>query len=196
MSSREAGARGSNGTSSQRRIEAGACSRDAGVELPADQEAVAQVSEKRSRGFKHGHAGQTSNRGKPKKLRRRVLQLIQKKYSGTEAERFGPTLAAEHLAEEDGSWSTSGSVAGLDQEVWRAAGTLHGLEECVQAESHASRAVTRAGATDTVRADVPEAGNTDHRGQYTASQRVSGARPWSASPAVVTLFGLRPYASP
>lgn len=53
-------------------------------------------------GLKHGHAGQASNRGKPKKLRRRVLQLIQKKYSGTEAERFGPTLAAEHLAKEDG----------------------------------------------------------------------------------------------
>lgn len=53
-------------------------------------------------GLKHGHAGRASNRGKPKKLRRRVLQLIQKKYSGTEGERFGPTLAAEHLAEEDG----------------------------------------------------------------------------------------------
>ena len=53
-------------------------------------------------GLKHGHAGQASNRGKPQKLRRRVLQLIQKKYSGTEADRFGPTLAAEHLAEEDG----------------------------------------------------------------------------------------------
>jgi len=26
--------------------------------------------------------------------------LIKKKYSGSEAERFGPTLAAEHLAEE------------------------------------------------------------------------------------------------
>jgi transposase len=53
-------------------------------------------------GLKHGHSGQASNRGKPKKLRRRVLQLIQKKYSGTEETRFGPTLAAEHLAEEDG----------------------------------------------------------------------------------------------
>jgi transposase len=53
-------------------------------------------------GLKHGHAGRCSNRGKPKKLRRRVLQLIQKKYSGTEENRFGPTLAAEHLAEEDG----------------------------------------------------------------------------------------------
>src|SRR5215467_4957657 len=52
-------------------------------------------------GLKHGLAGGCSNRGKPKKLRRRVLQLIRKKYSGTEEERFGPTLAAEHLAEED-----------------------------------------------------------------------------------------------
>ena len=53
-------------------------------------------------GLKHGHAGRRSNRGKPMKLRRRVLNLIKKKYSGSEEERFGPTLAAEHLAEEDG----------------------------------------------------------------------------------------------
>jgi hypothetical protein len=48
---------------------------------------------------------QTSNRGKPMKLRRRVLNLIKKtqeKYSSWEDERFGPTLAAEHLADEDG----------------------------------------------------------------------------------------------
>jgi transposase len=43
-----------------------------------------------------------SNRRKPLKLRRRVLNLIKKKYSGSEKERFGPTLASEHLAEEDG----------------------------------------------------------------------------------------------
>jgi transposase len=55
-----------------------------------------------SQGLKHGNAGRPSNRGKPMKLRRRVLNLIQKKYSGSEEERFGPTLAAEHLAEEDG----------------------------------------------------------------------------------------------
>jgi hypothetical protein len=53
-------------------------------------------------GLKHRHAGRPSNRGKPKKVRRRVLQLIQKKYSGSEGKRFGPTLAAEHLAQEDG----------------------------------------------------------------------------------------------
>src|ERR1039458_1374442 len=53
-------------------------------------------------GLRHGNAGRPSNRGQPMKLRRRVLKLIQKKYSGSEQERFGPTLAAEHLAEEDG----------------------------------------------------------------------------------------------
>src|SRR5258708_3609473 len=53
-------------------------------------------------GLKHGNAGRPSNRGKPGKVRRRVLHLLQKKYSGSERERFGPTLAAEHLAEEDG----------------------------------------------------------------------------------------------
>ncbi len=58
--------------------------------------------ERGAEGLKHGNAGRESNRGKPKKLRRRVLSLIRKKYSGSEQERFGPTLAAEHLAEEDG----------------------------------------------------------------------------------------------
>jgi hypothetical protein len=55
-----------------------------------------------SQGLKHSNAGRPSNRSKPLKLRRRVLHLIRKKYSGSEEERFGPTLAAEHLAEEDG----------------------------------------------------------------------------------------------
>jgi len=57
--------------------------------------------ERGGEGLKHGNAGRESNRGKPRKLRRRVLRLIRKKYSGAEGERFGPTLAAEHLAEED-----------------------------------------------------------------------------------------------
>ena len=55
-----------------------------------------------SKGLQHGNAGRPSNQSKPLKLRRRVLSLIKKKYSGSEEERFGPTLAAEHLAEEDG----------------------------------------------------------------------------------------------
>jgi transposase len=55
-----------------------------------------------SPGLQHGNAGKPSHRSKPRKFRRRVLHLIKKKYSGAEGERFGPTLAAEHLAEEDG----------------------------------------------------------------------------------------------
>jgi len=57
---------------------------------------------KGSQGLQHGNVGRVSNRSKPAKFRRRVLSLIQQKYSGSEEERFGPTLAAEHLAEEDG----------------------------------------------------------------------------------------------
>jgi transposase len=53
-------------------------------------------------GLQHRSAGRSSNRAKPEKFRRKVLQLIREKYSGGEQERFGPKLAAEHLADEDG----------------------------------------------------------------------------------------------
>jgi transposase len=53
-------------------------------------------------GLKHGNAARSSNQAKPERFRRQVLRLVRKKYSGGEEERFGPTLAAEHLAEEDG----------------------------------------------------------------------------------------------
>ena len=53
-------------------------------------------------GLRHRSAGRESNRSKPKKFRQRVLRLVRRKYSGDEEERFGPTLAAEHLASEDG----------------------------------------------------------------------------------------------
>lgn len=53
-------------------------------------------------GLKHGNAGRESNRAKPQALRRKVLRLMRKKYWGPVGERFGPTLAAEHLASEDG----------------------------------------------------------------------------------------------
>jgi hypothetical protein len=61
-----------------------------------------QYREVGGKGLKHGNAGRPSNRSKPARFRRRVLNLIKGKYSGSEEERFGPTLAAEHLAEEDG----------------------------------------------------------------------------------------------
>jgi hypothetical protein len=52
-------------------------------------------------GLVHGSAGRESNRAKPKKIRARAVRLIRKKYSGEIGVRFGPTLAAEHLASED-----------------------------------------------------------------------------------------------
>lgn len=60
-------------------------------------------------GLKHRAAGTRSNRAKSERFRKRVLWLVRDKYSGGIDERFGPTLAAEHLASEDGleisSWT-------------------------------------------------------------------------------------------
>jgi hypothetical protein len=47
-------------------------------------------------------SGRCSHRAKPATLREQALQLIGAKYSDSAEERFGPTLAAEHLAEEGG----------------------------------------------------------------------------------------------
>jgi transposase len=55
-----------------------------------------------AKGLKHRSAGRPSNRTTPRRLRTRVLALVRAKYSGDVATRFGPTLAAEHLANEDG----------------------------------------------------------------------------------------------
>jgi transposase len=49
----------------------------------------------------HGNVGGASNRAKPKKVRAKVVRLIRQKYSGEVGQRFGPTLASEHLASED-----------------------------------------------------------------------------------------------
>jgi transposase len=53
-------------------------------------------------GLKHGSAGRASHRAYERRFRCRVLRLVREKYSGAVGERFGPTLAAEHLASEDG----------------------------------------------------------------------------------------------
>ena len=53
-------------------------------------------------GLQHRSAGRLSNHAHELKFRRKVLQLVREKYGGPVGERFGPTLAAEHLASEDG----------------------------------------------------------------------------------------------
>jgi transposase len=53
-------------------------------------------------GLTHRSAGRRSNGGTPVRIRERVLTLVRDKYSGDVDERFGPTLAAEHLAAEAG----------------------------------------------------------------------------------------------
>lgn len=54
------------------------------------------------KGLKHRRAGGCSNHARPAAERERVLALVREKYSGAVDVRFGPTLAAEHLASEDG----------------------------------------------------------------------------------------------
>ena len=58
--------------------------------------------EQGAKGLVHGSVGRKSNRAKPQQVRERALGLVREKYSGAVGERFGPTLAAEHLASEDG----------------------------------------------------------------------------------------------
>jgi transposase len=52
-------------------------------------------------GLKHRSRGQASNRACSPKFRQQVLDLVREKYGGGVGERFGPTLAAEHLSIED-----------------------------------------------------------------------------------------------
>ena len=55
-----------------------------------------------ARGLKHRSAGRRSNVARAAAEREHILALVREKYSGAMDERFGPTLAAEHLGSEDG----------------------------------------------------------------------------------------------
>src|SRR6516225_4658888 len=57
--------------------------------------------EEGAKGLKHRSAGRRSNRAYTQEFRQRVLGRVREKYGGPAGERFGPTLAAEHLAGED-----------------------------------------------------------------------------------------------
>jgi transposase len=54
------------------------------------------------KGLQHRSVGRGSNAARKAAERYRILALVREKYSGPVDERFGPTLAAEHLASEDG----------------------------------------------------------------------------------------------
>src|SRR5258705_10607825 len=58
--------------------------------------------EEGGKGQQHRSAGRSSNRAKPEKFRRKLLQLIRESNRERNSSGFGPTLAAEHLANEDG----------------------------------------------------------------------------------------------
>ena len=73
-----------------------------GVSYRQVKRLYARYREDGAAGLVHGNAGRASNRAKPEKLRRQIIGLIRKHYSGGPGERFGPTLASEHLAEEHG----------------------------------------------------------------------------------------------
>jgi Helix-turn-helix domain len=53
-------------------------------------------------GLKHRSAGRPSHHAYDPPFRNKVLRLVGEKYGGAVGERFGPTLAAEHLSSEDG----------------------------------------------------------------------------------------------
>jgi transposase len=55
-----------------------------------------------SKALVHRSAGRPSNRARPAAERKQVLRLVRKHYGGERGERFGPTLAAEHLQEDHG----------------------------------------------------------------------------------------------
>src|SRR5437016_330139 len=61
-----------------------------------------RYGEEGAAGLKHRSAGRPSNRAYEEKFRQKVLRLVREKYGGPVGERFGPTLAAEHLTSEDG----------------------------------------------------------------------------------------------
>lgn len=59
-----------------------------------------------AKGLAHGNLSKRSNHARPLEERTRVLELIRERYSGPAergpGQRFGPTLAAEHLLEDEG----------------------------------------------------------------------------------------------
>ena len=220
-----------------------------------------RYQEEGAEGLQHRGVGRGSGRAKSKKFRRKVLRLVRQKYSGEVGERFGPTLAAEHLESEDGIqvhaetlrrwmlaeglWSRmrkrrahrkrreprkhfgelvqmdgsfhewfeqggpkgclmnlvddatattltaigalgndldgGGSAAGMDRAIRGTGGVVHGLENGVCQRGDRAATPARRGIRDAVRADVPAAGDSNHRGQFCSGERPGGAQSWHSS---------------
>ena len=90
-----------------RRVEAGELKQTQAAEILAIsyrqlKRVYVRYRQQGAAGLVHGNAGRRSNRAKPNKERTRALDLVRAHYSGGPEQRFGPTLAAEHLAEEHG----------------------------------------------------------------------------------------------
>jgi transposase len=74
-----------------------------GVSYRQIKRLVRQFQRRGQKGLVHGNVGRRSNRAHPAALHREVIALISEHFAGTvrgRGQRFGPTLAAEHLAEE------------------------------------------------------------------------------------------------
>src|SRR4051812_33526495 len=65
-------------------------------------------------GLQHRSAGRQSNPATALDIREQALALVREKYSGAVVERFGPTLAAGHLASERRHGRRSRNAATLD----------------------------------------------------------------------------------
>src|SRR5512132_3178856 len=73
-----------------------------GVSYRQAKRLARRYREEGAKGLKHRSAGAPSNHARATVERERALALVREKYSGPVGVRFGPTLAAEHLASEDG----------------------------------------------------------------------------------------------
>jgi transposase len=82
-----------------------------GVSYRQAKRLAARYRERGRRGLVHGNTGRRSNRAMPPEYRERVVDLVRTHYGGSVArgpgQRFGPTLAAEHL------WTDHGTLVSV-----------------------------------------------------------------------------------
>lgn len=83
-------------------LKVGSAARLLGLSYRQAKRVYRRYREEGAKGLKHRSAGRRSNRATAAEVRDEVLALVREKYSGAVDDRFGPTLAAEHLAGEDG----------------------------------------------------------------------------------------------